>query len=136
MRSLAIALIGLACAGCHRGTSDAPDATVSLSFAQVEMPLDDAAITRAVQSRLREDRAASREKIEVSTSQGITTLFATVKNLLAKEHAVAVAETIRGVRAVVDQISVAPAPRPDKLVQREVETALGRDPATKSNEIT
>lgn len=136
MRKLAIALLAVALASCHRDLPDVPDAAVVLSSARVEMPVDDAAITSAVQRYLHDDRAVRREKIDVTTVQGITTLFGTVKNLLAKEHAVAVAETIRGVRAVVDQISVAPVPRADKLVQRDIETALRRDHATQSKELT
>jgi osmotically-inducible protein OsmY len=135
MKALALAVLALAVAGCHRDGPEPPDASVSLSSAQVAIPIDDLAITRAVQRYLHEDRAVRGEKIDVTTLQGITTLFGTVKNVLAKEHAVAVAETIKGVRAVVDQISVAPVPRPDEPVQAEIEAALRRDHVMQSREI-
>jgi osmotically-inducible protein OsmY len=61
---------------------------------------------------------------------GIVTLSGSVNNLLARDHAGQVAETIRGVRSVVNTITVNPVKRTDDELTRDVKIALAADPAT------
>jgi len=56
-----------------------------------------------------------------------------VDNLLARERAARIAETVKGVRAVANNISVVPAAtRSDEDVATDVGISLGTDPATDS----
>ena len=73
--------------------------------------------------------------VDVSTSQGIVTLSGSVANLLAKERAVKIAESIRGVRGVIDRITVTPVSRPDEDIRKDILTALKQDPATESYQV-
>ena len=73
--------------------------------------------------------------VDVSTSQGIVTLSGSVDNLLAKERAVKIAESIRGVRGVIDRITVTPVSRPDADIRKDILTALLQDPATESYQV-
>jgi len=70
--------------------------------------------------------------VDVSTSQGVVTLSGPVSNLLAKERAVRIAASIRGVRGVIDRISVTPVSRSDADVRKDIQAALRQDPATES----
>ena len=73
--------------------------------------------------------------VDVSTSQGIVTLSGSVDNLLAKERAVKIAESIRGVRGVIDRITVTPVSRPDEDIRKDILAALQQDPATESYQV-
>jgi osmotically-inducible protein OsmY len=59
-----------------------------------------------------------------------------VNNVLEKEQAVRVARSVKGVRGVVDRISVKPAPRSDEEILKDVDQALLMNPATDSFEIS
>jgi osmotically-inducible protein OsmY len=69
-------------------------------------------------------------------SQGIASLSGQVASLLARERAVAVGESIRGVRSVVDQITVAPIARTDEQIKADVAVQLKQDLATRGHAIT
>ena len=97
--------------------------------------ITDPGITAAVESDLRFAKNASPELLQVNTSQGIVTLSGTSDNLLAKDRAVKVAESIRGVRSVIDRIKVAPISRPDEDIRKDVLQALQQDPATESYQV-
>ncbi len=64
-------------------------------------------------------------------SDGICTLQGSVGNLLAKERALRVAETIRGVRSVIDNVDLSPVARTDQQLQSDVTRELKRDSATR-----
>ena len=70
--------------------------------------------------------------VDVSTSQGIVTLSGSVDNPLAKERAVKIAKSIRGVLGVIDQIIVTPVSRSDEDIRKDIQAALQEDPATES----
>lgn len=75
-------------------------------------------------------------KIDVRTSNGIVTLTGEVNNVLAKERSARIAETVKGVRAVVNRIEVSPSiVRSDAQILRDVESALLDDSATGAYEI-
>ncbi|MEJ2054177.1 MAG: BON domain-containing protein [Calditrichaceae bacterium] len=75
-------------------------------------------------------------KIKVNTQNGIVTLAGTVNNMLAKDRAVKIVESIKGVRSIVNRIDVEPLiKRSDDDIKTEVENALLNDPATETYEI-
>ena len=119
----------LACVGLPAGLLPNADA------AGTKRVITDNGITAALESDLRLARGAGNQAVNVTTRQGIVTLSGSADNLLAKDRAVKVAETIRGVRGVIDQIVVTPVSRPDEDIRRDVLTALLQDPATEAYQI-
>lgn len=106
-------------------TADSPPETLS-----------DVSITQAIERELLMDRAVDIDNIDVVTSQGIVELTGTVDNILAKERAARIAELVKGVRAVSNQIAVVPpAERAEDAIRNEVRNALFYDPATESYEL-
>lgn len=99
-------------------------------------PPTDLEISRAVDGELIRDRATPADDILVSTIDGIVTLSGDVDNILAKDRAVTIAETVKGVRGVIDKIEVAPPLRTDEAIQKDVQNALQWDPATDSWKIS
>ena len=93
-------------------------------------------ITDAVEDEMLADPAVQLHNITISTDAGVVTLSGTTSNLLAKQRAARIAGTVKGVRAVVNQIDVAPAvTRTDSAVAADVIDALLYDPATDSYEV-
>ena len=101
-----------------------------------EKGLTDGAITSAVESGFKLDKGILPSDVDVSTSEGIVTLSGSVDNLLAKERAVMAANSIKGVRGVIDTISVTPVSRTDEDLLKDIQTALKQDPATESYKTT
>jgi osmotically-inducible protein OsmY len=114
-----------------------------LGLALADVPADgakpvltDQAIGDHIQDELEADPGVSAVKVNVVVNNGVVTLTGEVNNLLAKERAVAIAEAVKGVRAVVDTMKVVP---PfllrDWEIKENVEEALIEDPATDSYEV-
>ncbi len=98
--------------------------------------LDDADITSAIEWELLIDDAINMNVIDVETNDGIVTFKGTVNNILTRDRVVRVAESVKGVRAVVNRIDVSPAiMRPDEEVRKAVSKALLDDPAADAYEI-
>jgi osmotically-inducible protein OsmY len=98
--------------------------------------LTDANIMETVEKELIMDPAVVLNSIDVAVNQGVVSLTGAVDNILAKERAARVAETVRGVRAVVNRIDVEPVLlRSDTDIARDVEDALLTDSATESFEV-
>ena len=98
--------------------------------------ITDMGIADTVDDELFFDPAVPEDRIDVAVVDGVVTLSGSVNNLVAKERAVAVARTVRGVRSVVDQIDVAPFwGLSDADIEADVEEALVEDPATEVWEI-
>jgi osmotically-inducible protein OsmY len=89
----------------------------------------DAWIVAVLLRELDGDAAAGRERIEVDCANGVLTLHGEVASRLAKERALAIAQVVRGVRAVIDRVSIAPAPRPDYELEFVAAGAIASDPA-------
>ncbi len=106
-----------------------------LQAATPKKPITDNATTLAVEGDLNVDEGVIPNFVDVSTSQGVVTLSGSVADLLAKRRAVKIAESIRGVRAVVDEMTVTPISRPDEDIQKDVSMALLQDPATESDKV-
>jgi osmotically-inducible protein OsmY len=109
--------------------------SLPLRAATMAPALTDDRITAAVTHDLLFEENVRLNRVDVTTNQGIVTLSRSVENLLAKERAVRIAESIRGVRGVVDEITVTPASRPDEDIRKDVLAALMQDPATDSYQI-
>ena len=73
----------------------------------------DSSITSWVNEALRHDPLVPASEISVSTKEGIVTLSGRVDNLAAKNRADRQASKIRGVREVLNELTVAPSPLSD-----------------------
>lgn len=92
--------------------------------------LEDSEITDAVENELLFDPAVPLNDIEVVTTDGIVVLSGTVSNLLARDRAIRLAETVRGVRSVASRIKVSPRKsRTDTTLESDVVQAMVYDPA-------
>ncbi len=99
--------------------------------------VSDVEISMAVESEFWGDSAVDPNRIDVKTQKGVVTLDGAVRHLLAKERAERIAETVVGVRAVVNRIQVEPVVIPsDAELAKAVKQALLLDPAAESYEIT
>jgi osmotically-inducible protein OsmY len=98
--------------------------------------ITDREITWEVMEELIEDEWVSSHFIDVETNAGIVTLTGPVNNLLEKERAAEVASTVKGVRAVVNRVTVRPVKRSDAQIREDIEQALLDDPATEVYEVS
>lgn len=136
---LAVAGLTPGLIACHRdtGTTQLTSAAASATPGETaKQPIPDADIARAVQHHLEEDTALRSERVEATVTDGICTLTGTVRSLLAKERAIRVAETLRGVRAVVDRVDVMPVVRTDEQLRNDVTSALKSDTVTRAHPVT
>jgi osmotically-inducible protein OsmY len=92
--------------------------------------IQDKEIVEAVETMLSVDDAVSSHLIDVSVANGIVSLSGSVDNLLASDRAARIAESIRGVRSVINRISVSGPSLSDAEVKTRVAEALMSDPAT------
>jgi osmotically-inducible protein OsmY len=98
--------------------------------------LDDQSITDAVENELVFDPAVPSNDIVVTTDSGIVTLTGTVDNVLARDRAAVIAETVKGVRSVVNLIEVHPRwNRMDWEIENDARNALLYDHATDSYQV-
>lgn len=100
-----------------------------------KIDIKDSDITLSLDIQLKQDEVVDAHLIDVKTSDGIVTLSGSVDNLLAKDQAVRIAASIKGVRSVVDKISVLPVIRSDKEIKEDVKQTLASDPATSAYKI-
>ena len=93
----------------------------------------------AIEAELQVDRTVPHDRIAVTVKNGIVTLNGEVGTLLARDRAVYIAETIRGVRAIVNQVEVNPGEKYADLTDQEiihrVTRSLRSDPATRDLKI-
>ena len=87
-------------------------------------------IALAVEKHLTVDAATPAHLIDVQVKDGIVTLSGSVANLLIRDRAGELAETIRGVRSVVNTIMINPVKRPDDAIAKDAKLALAKDSAT------
>jgi osmotically-inducible protein OsmY len=89
----------------------------------------DSKIRAAIESDLFVDEFIPSNLINVHVSDGIVTLTGNLGNILAAERTVRIAESIRGVKSVIDKIDILPVFRTDKKIRRDAVTALLNNPA-------
>lgn len=93
-------------------------------------------ITSALEREYVHDGAVPSDGIDVVTDNGIVLLSGDVDDLLAKERAARIAETVKGVRSVVNRIRVdLPEERDDVSIADDIREALLLDPAADSYEV-
>jgi osmotically-inducible protein OsmY len=128
-------LLAPALMACHPG-ANAPEVTgttgAGVPEAQKRSPLHDADIAQAIARHFHEEGLLRSEPVQVAVTQGVAVLSGSVSNLLAKERVASVTESIRGVRSVVDQVTVVPVARTDEQLETDVTRALQRDIATRA----
>jgi len=108
----------------------------ALPLSQVyALEINDRNLTWAVMDDLISDEAVASHLIDVRTVKGVVTLTGSVDNLLAKERATELAERIKGVRSVVNRITVMPPPVTDQEIGSNIQRALLTDPATEHYEV-
>lgn len=101
------------------------------------LELNDRTVSDAVDDEIRTDPVVHANKVNVSSAEGIVTLSGVVGSVLAKERAARIAEGVRGVRAVVNQITVRPyITRAPEQIETAVEHAWRINPATEAYEIS
>ncbi len=100
-----------------------------------DAPLSDSKITAAVDDALMFDQAVKAMRIDVSTNNGIVTLSGSTDNILAKDRAARLAQTVRGVRAVVNNVKVLSVPKTDMEIENNINDALIWDQATEALEV-
>jgi osmotically-inducible protein OsmY len=106
------------------------------SWAAQDQDIADEDIASAITMDLTIDSSVASHLVNVEVKNGVVTLSGTVDNLLAKDRAVEVAESIKGVRSVVNMLSAKTPNRPDNDVRKDVDLALAADPAADSYQVT
>jgi osmotically-inducible protein OsmY len=133
--SLALGSLSVAPLACHYDASPSAVAATASSISPPEAkkpaPLPDGDIAQAIQRHFKEQGLGRLEHVQVAVTQGIAALSGSVGDLSAKERAVGIAGTLKGVRAVVDQLTVTPVARTDDQLKSDVASALQLDIATR-----
>ncbi len=106
---------------------------VSLAVAAASIP--DADIMTAVEREFLYDDAVPFNRIDVHSENGVITLTGQVSSLAARSQAEALAGIVKGVRSVVNRLSVAPSDRSADEIETALRQALSTDPATDRYEI-
>lgn len=129
-------LTGLLLISCSTlGPEATPSGSTALPPPSGSGQINDSQITLAVWMEIMNDKAVAGHLMNVQTERGIVTLTGSVDNLLAKARASEIVESIKGVRAVINRITVETVVRPDREISKDVKEALLLDPATDSYEI-
>ena len=89
-------LVALSLSGCAATTGKTAGENV-----------DDATVTSAVKSQLVMDKAANLTRIDVDTNRGVVYLNGTVESSEQKQRAKELAERVKGVTKVVNNLQVA-----------------------------
>jgi osmotically-inducible protein OsmY len=104
--------------------------------AMAEAEVTDQDLVAVLEQQLRGHEAVPADRVDVAAENGVVTLSGRVDSLLAKEAATRVARSLRGVRAVVNTVEVAPGKERDPgALRSDVEQALTQDPATEAYEV-
>jgi osmotically-inducible protein OsmY len=99
------------------------------------LPLSDRVIGLAVENELLSSEAIDAHRIDAESVEGIVTLAGRVDNLLAKRSASALAQQVKGVMAVVNQIVVVPSEREDQEIAQDIVQAWSADEVTETFEM-
>lgn len=94
----------------------------------------DSVITNTVKTQLQDANMIDASNIKVQVNEGIVTLSGPVDNLLTKDRANDITESVTGVLSVINHLTVAQT-RPDNRVAEDVRRAIHTDPATETWEI-
>jgi len=92
--------------------------------------LSDRIIQLAVEDELLRSAAVDGHLIDVDVDDGVVTLSGRLNNILAEQIAVSLAERIRGVESVIDEIEIVVDRRDNAELKTDVLAALQSDPGT------
>jgi osmotically-inducible protein OsmY len=110
-----------------------PQAVVPQAVVREPPSMDDEELVRAIERKISLDSARDMSEINVNATKGMVALSGTVDNILARERATRIAESVKGVRAVSNRVEVTPpATRTDEEIRRDVQDLLLWDPAADS----
>lgn len=98
--------------------------------------LSDREVMLAVEDELRRSEAVNGHLIDVDVADGIATLSGKLNNILAEQIAVDLAERVRGVKSVVDEIAIVAERRDDAVLTKDVLAAVKADPGTRDLKLT
>jgi len=90
----------------------------------------DETIRLAVEDQLLRSDSVEGHAIDVTADKGIVTLSGRVQNLLARRIAARLAQRVRGVQSVINQMEIVAPHRDDAPIQKDIEAALHADAAT------
>ena len=108
---------------------------VLAQLAAAGSPPGDSDIRRSVRRYITTETSIAPENLEIHVKDGIVVLSGTVSNLLQQDQAGRIAESVRGVRSVVDNTRVQPVVRDDGAIARDVRAALPRLSSDRKAEI-
>ncbi len=91
------------------------------------IPPSDEQITGAIERSLTVRVGGDTSMIQVKTQDGIVTLSGIADDLMARERVVDIAQTIQGVRSVVDNLHLAGLDRPDPEILKALKKAVQQD---------
>jgi osmotically-inducible protein OsmY len=94
----------------------------------VARALSDSGIQEAIARHIVMETVLAPEVIDIAVKDGIVILSGTVNNLLQKSQVRQIAESIRGVRSVVDTVAVRPVVRDSAEIARDVRRSLAQLP--------
>lgn len=106
----------------------------AMATAQISTP-DDTSIVDAIETDLAFDSRVDSDRITTSVKDGVVTLKGTARTLAAKNRAIETARATRGVRSIVDRVTVRNTERPDTKIESDVRSALDANPATERFEV-
>ncbi len=99
-----------------------------LAAVAAQTEVTDDAVADAVRDELRFDPGVSSQLLTVTVEDGIVTMTGDVGSLLEADRAILLAETIRGVRGVVDEMTIRPVTRSDAEITADLREAFRMDP--------
>lgn len=99
------------------------------------LPLSDKDIASAIRYGFWNDDGVKADALQVIVADGVATLEGRVDNLAERHRAVEICQDIKGVRSVVDRISVTPTKVPDAQLQSDIQKALSSVPASNTSRI-
>jgi osmotically-inducible protein OsmY len=121
-RILVLAVLLLLCSACQHP---------SISAAEIA----DREITEAIRMDLLVNELVSAHLIDVVTKDGVVELSGPVDNMLAKEIAIRLAQSTKGVRSVIDEMEVRPVETSDSDIEKDLEFALLLDKVVDLDEV-
>ena len=124
--SICIALLLLTLAA----TTPPLSAQTAASPPSTQAEPSDETICLAVENQLLRSDSVEGHAIDVTANKGIVTLSGRVQNLLARRIAARLAQRVRGVQSVINQMEIVAPHRDDAPIQKDIEAALHTDAAT------
>lgn len=106
---LCLAFVSVSYAQALKDLGDrAKDKATTTAKEKADAAVDDSAITADVKLKLSDTPSLKDSKIEVSTTGGVVTLKGEVKNKQVKGAATKAVKSVKGVKSVDNQLTIAP----------------------------